>query len=105
MGCALTDMTLSPRNGNRRESPGDLRVDATPKSDRDVLGNAARNDIGREACHEIRSGAEPLAPASTESGVRRQTEARDIGKRLRMTATMHQMSAAECGPTLWQRTP
>ncbi len=102
MGCALTEMTSYLREmatTAERIAEGDLRVEVTPKSDKDVLGNAFRKMvIGlRGLITEIRSGAERLASASTQiaasadqTSKSSETSASAVEE---MTATMHQMSA------------
>lgn len=59
---------------------GDLRVRVTPRSDRDALGHALANMIGKltEIISEVRSGASALTVASTQvsSSARRSRRAR-----------------------------
>jgi methyl-accepting chemotaxis protein len=78
---------------------GDLRVTVTPKSERDVLGNAFSTMIGglRKVVADIRSGADQLSSASvqiasTSEQAARNNETAATGVE-ETTSTMHEMSA------------
>ncbi len=78
---------------------GDLRGDVTPKSDKDVLGNAFKSMTEglRNAIGEIRTGSDQLASASaqiasTSEQAARNNESAATGVE-ETTSTMHEMSA------------
>ncbi len=80
-------------------SDGDLRGDVTPKSDKDVLGNAFKAMIGglRGLVTDMRTGADQMATASaqiasTSEQAARNNEAAATGVE-ETTSTMHEMSA------------
>jgi len=78
---------------------GDLRTEVTPKSDKDVLGNAFRKMIDglRGMILEVRAGADQMVSssaqiASTSEQAARNNEAAATGVE-ETTSTMHEMSA------------
>jgi len=78
---------------------GDLRGDVTPKSDKDVLGNAFSKMIGglRGMILEVRAGADQMVSssaqiASTSEQAARNNESAATGVE-ETTSTMHEMSA------------
>lgn len=78
---------------------GDLRGDITPKSERDILGNAFQSMISglRSVIFDVRSGADQMASASaqiatTSEQTARNNEAAATGVE-ETTSTMHEMSA------------
>jgi methyl-accepting chemotaxis protein len=102
MGRSLTAMSVYLRdmaNTAEKIAEGDLRIDVTPKSDKDVLGNAFQKMIVglRGLITEIRAGAERLAAASNEiassADQTSKTSESSASAVEEMTATMHQMSA------------
>ena len=78
---------------------GDLRSEVTPKSDKDVLGNAFKNMIEglRATIGEIRAGADQIATASAQIAATSEQSARNNDSAAtaveETTATMHEMSA------------
>jgi methyl-accepting chemotaxis protein len=78
---------------------GDLRGDVTPKSDKDVLGNAFKNMTEglRNAIGDIRAGADQIASASAEIAATSEQSARNNEQAAtgveETTSTMHEMSA------------
>ena len=80
-------------------SEGDLRGDVTPKSDKDVLGNAFKKMIEelRNTIGEVRAGADQIASASAQIASTSEQSARNNETAAtaveETTATMHEMSA------------
>ena len=78
---------------------GDLRGDVTPKSDKDVLGNAFKKMIAglRSTIGEVRAGADQIASASAQIASTSEQSARNNETAAtaveETTATMHEMSA------------
>ena len=78
---------------------GDLRGDVTPKSDKDVLGNAFKKMILglRSTISEIRSGSDQIASASAQIASTAEQSARNNDSSAtaveETTSTMHEMSA------------
>lgn len=78
---------------------GDLRGNVTPKSARDVLGNAFKKMLTglREIVGEIRSGSEQIASASTQIASTSEQASRNNESAAsaveETTSTMHEMSA------------
>ena len=102
MGKALTDMSAYLRDMAKTAeeiAEGNLGTDVTPKSDKDVLGNAFQKMILglRTLIKDIREGAERLASASTEIAASADQTSKNSEVSAsaveEMTATMHQMSA------------
>ena len=102
MGNALVEMNaylIDMAKTAEKIAQGDLRTEVTPKSDKDVLGNAFQTMVAglRSLITEIRAGAERLASASTQiaASADQTSKSSEISASAveEMTATMHQMSA------------
>ncbi len=78
---------------------GDLRSDVTPKSEKDVLGNAFKKMISglRNIISEVRIGADQMASASAQIAATSEQSAKNNEAAAtaveETTATMHEMSA------------
>ncbi|MHB8880649.1 MAG: methyl-accepting chemotaxis protein [Thermodesulfovibrionales bacterium] len=78
---------------------GDLRSDVTPKSERDVLGNAFQKMTGglRAIITEVRVGADQMSSSSTQIAATAEQTARNNETAAtaveQTTSTMHEMSA------------
>ncbi|MDH4231805.1 MAG: methyl-accepting chemotaxis protein [Nitrospirota bacterium] len=78
---------------------GDLRGDITPKSEKDVLGNAFKKMLAglRDMIGEIKSGADQMASASTQIASTSEQASRNNESAAsaveETTSTMHEMSA------------
>ena len=101
MGRSLTNMSAYLRdmaNTAEKIAEGDLRINVTPKSDKDVLGNAFQKMIIglRGLITEIRAGAERLAAASSQisssADQTSKTSESSASAVEEMTATMYEMS-------------
>jgi len=79
---------------------GDLRVSVTPRSDRDALGQALSNMIGKltEIISEVRSGATALSVASTQVSSSAQALSQGTSQQAssveETTSSLQQMSAS-----------
>lgn len=101
MGRALKDMSAYLRDMARTAeeiAEGDLRSDAAPKSEKDVLGNSFRKMITglRGLITEIKTGSGMLAVSATQIAASADQTSRNSETSAsaveEMTATMHEMS-------------